>query len=237
MNGVDMKTGKPLLENSLRRNVRHNGDQPFCHPVNYVATNSFFAFTCGSTAFSRGQKTALLQTTFAGATTTRSYGLFGATVTGTAPGTGGGDENVEPSAAPTDGDGDGNGGGDGGGDGGAGGSGDNQSSTPVGAIVGGVVGGIAAIAIAAGAGAFYYRRKKKRSQEVGSHDIGSQAAQPENPDIRSPKWPLLNSGQAAKIPEYPVEMDATAPVRQVHELGDTGHPTSPPAARQVHELG
>ncbi|KAI6324903.1 hypothetical protein MCOR30_007007 [Pyricularia oryzae] len=198
--------------------------------VNYVATDSFHGFTCAKTAFSRGQRTALLQTTFSGATTTRNYGLFGATASGAAPGTGTDEDNaVEQISSPTDA----GGGGSGGDRGGGGGGGDSQSSTPIGAIVGGVVGGISVIAIAAGAGAFVYRRKKKRSQDIG----GQAVVQPENTDTRSPKWPLLNAGQAAKIPEYPLEMDAAVPATQVHELDDTGHPNSSPPARQVHELG
>ncbi|EHA57126.1 hypothetical protein MGG_16233 [Pyricularia oryzae 70-15] len=209
---------------------RCEGDTPFCHPVNYVATDSFHGFTCAKTAFSRGQRTALLQTTFSGATTTRNYGLFGATASGAAPGTGTDEDNaVEQISSPTDA----GGGGSGGDRGDGGGGGDSQSSTPIGAIVGGVVGGISVIAIAAGAGAFVYRRKKKRSQDIG----GQAVVQPENTDTRSPKWPLLNAGQAAKIPEYPLEMDAAVPATQVHELGDTGHPNSSPPARQVHELG
>ncbi|KAI6317700.1 hypothetical protein MCOR34_003909 [Pyricularia oryzae] len=209
---------------------RCEGDTPFCHPVNYVATDSFHGFTCAKTAFSRGQRTALLQTTFSGATTTRNYGLFGATASGAAPGTGTDEDNaVEQISSPTDA----GGGGSGGDRGGGGGGGDSQSSTPIGAIVGGVVGGISVIAIAAGAGAFVYRRKKKRSQDIG----GQAVVQPENTDTRSPKWPLLNAGQAAKIPEYPLEMDAAVPATQVHELDDTGHPNSSPPARQVHELG
>ncbi|KAI7920325.1 hypothetical protein M9X92_005931 [Pyricularia oryzae] len=222
---VDGGAGSQVHELAARE-----GDTPFCHPVNYVATDSFHGFTCAKTAFSRGQRTALLQTTFSGATTTRNYGLFGATASGAAPGTGTDEDNaVEQISSPTDA----GGGGSGGDRGDGGGGGDSQSSTPIGAIVGGVVGGISVIAIAAGAGAFVYRRKKKRSQDIG----GQAVVQPENTDTRSPKWPLLNAGQAAKIPEYPLEMDAAVPATQVHELGDTGHPNSSPPARQVHELG